>query len=125
MNLNRKKIEKKLSTATSELLHEKGYIAFVDVFMKLGYLSKKDYENWRFKKVPYLEKVIFVNLGKINFIMKTVRQNSANGNLKASKTVYKSWGKGSKKSLRFSKSGEINIEEAYSTHFVKPKESTS
>ena len=105
----------------SDLLKEKGYISFVDIFMKLGKLSKEDYEKWRFKKVPYLEKVIKVNLNKISFVMKTVQRNSKKGGLIKSKTVYKSWGKGAKSLLCFSKSGNSNIEEAYSTHFLKPK----
>ena len=49
----RRDLERALSPITSELLREKGYIGFVDVFMKLGYLSQSDYENWRFKRVPY------------------------------------------------------------------------
>ncbi len=36
-------LERALSPITSELLREKGYICFVDVFMKLGYLSQSDY----------------------------------------------------------------------------------
>ena len=120
--MNRKELHKKLSTVTTELTREKGYISFVDVFMKLGYLDTKDYELWRMKKIPYLEKVIKVNLGKINFIMKSVPKNSLNGKLKPSWTGYKSWGKGNKIFLRFSKSGEENIERLYATHFVKQAE---
>ena len=90
MAMNRKQLQSKLSTVTSELLIEKGYISFVDVFMKLGYLDPKDYENWRMKRIPYLERVIKINLGKINFIMKTVHRNCLNGNLNPSWTGYKS-----------------------------------
>ena len=121
MNLNQKQILKKLSTATSKLMKEKGYISFVEVLIEMGYISKYDYESWRFKKVPYLEKVINVNLKKINFMLRTMQKNCMNGKLKPSKTVYKSWGKGTKILLRFSKSGDPHIEEAYSTHFVKLK----
>jgi hypothetical protein len=110
MALNRKQFQSKLSNVTSELMQEKGYISFVDVFMKLGYLDPKYYENWRMKQVPYLERVIKINLGKINFIMKTVRRNCLHGKLKPSWTGYKSWGKGRKINLRFSKTGEPNIE---------------
>jgi hypothetical protein len=39
-------------------------------------------------------------------------------------TVYKSWGKGKKVLLQFSKSGDPSLETAYATHFVKPKAST-
>ncbi len=119
MAQNRKQLQSKLSTVTSELLKEKGYISFVDVFMRLGYLDPKDYENWRMKRVPYLEQVIKINLGKINFIMKTVRRDSLHGKLNPSWTGYKSWGKGKKIAIRFSKTGEPNIEKAYGTHFVK------
>jgi hypothetical protein len=118
---NRQDIEKALGTITSELLKEKGYICFVDVLMKLGYLSKSDYENWRFRRVSTLERVLRVNLSRINFIMKTVRRNSLNGHLKPSMTVYKSWGKRKKTLLQFSKSGDPTIETAYATHFVQPK----
>jgi hypothetical protein len=118
---NRQDLERALSTVTSELLKEKGYLSFIDVLMKLGYLSKSDYENWRFKRVSPLERVLTVNLSRINFIMKTVRRNSLNGHLKPSMTVYKSWGKDKKTLLQFSKSGDPAIETAYATHFVKPK----
>jgi hypothetical protein len=96
MALNRKQLDVKLGTVTSELLEEKGYISFVDVFMRLDCLDYKDYENWRMKRVPYLESVIKINLSKINSIMKTVRRNCLNGNLNPSWSAYKSWGKGKK-----------------------------
>lgn len=118
---NRQDLERELSTVTSELLQENGYIAFVDVFIKLGYLSQSDYENWRFRRVPYLERVLRLNLARINFIMKTVHRNSLGGQLKPSMTVYKSWGKGQKRRLQFSKSGHPTLETAYATHFVKSK----
>ena len=81
---NRQDLERALSTITSELLKEKGYLCFIDVFIKLGYLSKSDYENWRFKRVSPLERVLSLNLSRINFIMKTVRRNSVNGHLNPS-----------------------------------------
>ena len=42
--------------------HYRGYAAPVDVLMDIGVLSKQDYENWRFGKVPYLERVCKINL---------------------------------------------------------------
>jgi hypothetical protein len=119
--MNNSELHKKALQTTGPLLEEKGYIAFVDIFMKLGYLDVVDYEKWRRGQIPYLEKVIKVNLKKIQFVLKSVRQNCERGNLKASRTVYKSWGKGSKKSLRFSKTGAQHIEDLYSTHYLRPK----
>ena len=60
--MNNKDLLSKLGTVTSKLLKDKGYISFVDIFMELGYLNLKDYESWRMKRIPYLEKVIKINL---------------------------------------------------------------
>ena len=43
MARNRQDLVRALSAVTSELLKEKRYICFVDVLMKLDYLSKSDY----------------------------------------------------------------------------------
>ena len=118
--MNRQQLQSKLGTVTSKLLREKGHIAFVDVFIELGYLDPKEYVNWRMKRVPYLERVITVNLSRINLIMKTVRQNCHLGKCRESWTAYHSHGKGTKIALRFSKSGEESIERTYATHFLKP-----
>lgn len=120
--MNRRELKANTAGVVAKLLREKGHIAFVDVFMRLGYLSSQDYENWRRKRVPYLERVIQVNLGKINFIMKSVRAHCARGKLKPGWTAYKSWGRGNKTSLRFSKYGEDNVERAYATHFVMKRQ---
>jgi len=117
--MNNRELLHKLGKVSSQLLKDKGYISFIDIFLKLGYLNLKDYTNWRMKKIPYLEKVIKINLSKINLIMKSVRTNCINGKLKASWTYYKAWGKGAKSILRFSKTGNENIEKLYATHFLK------
>jgi len=121
-DMNRNDLLKQARIAADELLKEKGYISFIDVFMKLGYLDKKDYESWRMKKIPYLEKAIKINQAKISLIMKDIKNNSLNGNLKFSWTAYNSWGKGKKVRLIFSKSGNENIEKLYATHFLKKTE---
>lgn len=117
--MNRKEIEKRLSTVTSELLREKGYIAPLDVFIRLGWLDVKDYEDWRRRRVPYLEAVIQGSLSRMSFTMKLLHRNSLRGKLKPSWTGYCSWGKKRRRKLRFSKSGSPAIEEAYATHYVK------
>ncbi len=70
---------------------------------------------------PYMVKLIKVNLVKVTHMLRILQQNAKKGGLLASKTSYVSWGKGYRAPLRFSKSGDPNIEEAYSTHFHKPK----
>ena len=47
-----------------ELRKEDFVIKPVEVFQAMGLLSKKHLEDWRFGRIPYLEKVIQCNLGK-------------------------------------------------------------
>jgi len=122
--MNNRDLEKKINTITSDLLRKQEYISMIDVFVGLGYLASKDVEAWRMKRIPYLERCIHVNLGKISFIVKTVQKNSRRGKLKESYTAYKSWGKGAKQTLQFSKSGQAHIEKTYATHFLKPRPAT-
>lgn len=119
--MNRQDLEKKLDPILHSLLQTKGYICLVDVFIHLGYLTDKDVANWRFRKVPYLEKSISINLSKISFICKVVHADCKGGKLKASKTAYMCWVKGKREHLQFSKTGRKEIEEAYSTHYLAPK----
>jgi len=87
----------------------------------LGYLTKDDYEDWRFGRIDYLEKVCKVNLRKLTFINKLIRKYSAELALKSSWTAYNQFGKGTKRRLRFSKSGEKTIEDKYATHYIDTK----
>ena len=118
--MNRRELIKKMNEISSEVLREKGYISFIDILIRMGKLTKDDYEAWRFRRVPYLERAVRLNLSMLNFMLRTLHQNAKKGGLRPSKTVYVSWGKRPKTPLRFSKSGDPNIEEAYSTHFLRP-----
>ena len=116
--MNNIDLEKKIKRIISDLSDEKGYICSIDVLLGLDYLSKTDYEKWRNGQVDYLERVCQTNLGKLTTINKIIRQVAAKMNLVPSLTVYNKWGKGPKQKLRFSKSGDFNIEKAYSTYFL-------
>jgi hypothetical protein len=120
--MNRVELQKKVISAAYLLLKDKGYISQVELFLSLGILAKKDYEDWRFGRVPYLEKVCKMSLSKLSFIAKEFRAFARQNNLKPSLTVYHRWGaKGHKIPLRFSKYGDAKIEAAYATHFVGRK----
>lgn len=102
-----------------QLIWEKGYASPLDLFLKMEKVSPKLVEEWRLGRVPYLERVLHGNLGQFSFIMKEFRKTAREINLKESYTAYMSWGKGSKRPLRFSKSGNDQVERHYSTHYVK------
>jgi hypothetical protein len=117
--MNRAELVASANRASSELLRQKGFISFVDVLIHMGKLTKEDYESWRLKRIPYLERAIRLNLSQLSHLLRSLRQNAVTGRLKPSRTAYMSWGKGPKRPLQFSKSRHPRIEEAYATHFVK------
>ncbi len=122
MSPNRNELVEQMKEAASQLLREKGYVAFADVLMHMGKLTKDDHDAWRFGKVCCMEELITINLSKISHLLRAFQQHAQASGLRPSKTAYVSWGKGPKRLLRFSKSGAPSIEEAYATHFLKPRE---
>ena len=111
-----KNMSEKVHSSINRQCHEKGFAAPVDVLIEIGVLDRKKYEDWRRGRVPYLEAVCVSNLHKLSEIMKTVKTYAKENDLKMSVADYRQWGNKSRK-LRFSKSGNPNIEKAYATHY--------
>ena len=123
--MNNIELQKKVHTAMHTLINEKNVASPAEVLIRIGVLSKADYENWRLGKVPYLERVCQVNLGKLATINREIRAYAKKTNLKASWTDYRQWAvkkkhghKPQKPRLRFSKSGDEQIERLYATHYI-------
>ena len=110
----------------SRQCNERGYAAPVDVLMDIGALSKKSYEDWRYGRVDYLERVCTINLHKLFSVLHQMKAYAGRAGLKPSFCYYKRWGVKKKNGqghtpvipLRFSKSGNEYIERIYATHFV-------
>ena len=116
--MNSVDLEKKIKKLVHSLRYEKGYVCAIDILIRLDYLSKKDYEDWRFGRVNYLESVCKTNLSKLTFINKTIRKTANELQLESSWTGYYQYGKNKEHRLTFSKSGQRKIENAYSTHYI-------
>jgi hypothetical protein len=71
-------------------------------------------------RVPYLEQVMVAGLPKISAAMRVFRSWTESAGLRPSETVYVSWTR-DRRQLRFSKSGNPNIERAYRTHWLWPQ----
>ena len=104
--------------AVTAILERKLFISPIEILIETDRLDKKLYEDWRFGRIPYLERVTNGGLGMLNRIVKIIQLHCHERGLKPSHTVYNRWGKGPKTLLRFSKSGDDKLEIAYSTHWV-------
>jgi hypothetical protein len=110
----------RIARAVAAILTEGKVVAPVDVLVRMDLLAPADLESWRFGRVPYLEKVIQGNLTRLGRLLRILRMHAHDLNLKPSFTAYIRWGKGPKQRLRFSKTGDPRVEEAYATHLIWP-----
>lgn len=104
--------------AVGKILARTDVVAPTEILIEMGNLSQKNYEAWRKGKVPFLERVFEGNLSKANRILRIIGFHAHDLNMVPRNTHYHQWGKGKKRALRFSKSGDKKIEEAYSRHYL-------
>ena len=104
--------------AVGKILARTDVIAPSEILIEMGNLSNNNYEAWRKGRVPYLERVFEGNLSKASRILRIIGFHAHDLNMVPRQTVYHQWGKGKNRVLRFSKSGNPNLERAYSCHYV-------
>ena len=119
--MDNKNLKGQVYNAMYQNLLKKGWVAPVDILLGMGVLSQADYENWRFGRIDFLERVCKANLRQLSRIMHEARVYAMQHGLKNSWTCYHQWGKHKERRLRFSKSGDEKIEHSYATHFVDAK----
>lgn len=106
--------------AVDEILASGKVVTPVDILVAIGILDRKRIEDWRRGRTPYLERVIEGNLMRLSSLLRILRYHAHDLKLKPSWTAYLHRGKGPKQRLRFTRTGDPKIEEAYATHFVWP-----
>lgn len=112
-------IEQRVARAAEEALQDHGYVAPVDVLVAMGWLLPVHRDHWRQGRIPYLEQVVQVGLGRVTTAMRALPRWAHEQGLQPSETRYDARTR-SRKTLRFSASGEPSIERAYRTHWVSP-----
>lgn len=109
----------RIERAVAELLAKGDVVAPVDVLVGMGLVRSEQLVEWRRGQIAYLERVVTCNLSRVSRILRILRFHAHDLNLKPSFTVYNRHGKGPKQRLRFSKTGDPNLEKAYATHLVR------
>jgi hypothetical protein len=110
----------RIERVVAEQLAKGNVVAPVDVLIGIGLVRPEHLADWRRGRVAYLEHTINCNLSRLSRLLRILRFHAHDLNLKPSLTVYKRHGKGPRQQLRFSKTGDRNLEAAYATHFIRP-----
>ncbi|WP_459938587.1 hypothetical protein [Desulfonatronum parangueonense] len=109
------KLYPRVVRAVASLLRDSDEISPVAEFMQTGNLAPKDYEAWRRGQVPCLERVFQGNLSKANRYLRILRFHVHDLNMVPSRHTYRQYG--TKRTLRFSLSGDPGVEQACARHF--------
>lgn len=111
---NEQELRRRVIDAGSRAVKEKGWVSSIDVLVGLGWLTPKNVGDWRRGQVPFLERVVTAGLGRVSTAMRLFHEWSAQQGWTPSRTEFGS----AHRPLRFSKSGQPNIEDRYRTHWV-------
>jgi hypothetical protein len=116
---NEKRLEQQVVGVAEAALAEREFVTPIEVLVGLGWLQPRRVQEWRQGRVAYLEAVVEAGLGKISTALRLFRRWARSRGLKPSETGYVERSRG-RRPLRFSKSGDPEIERAYRTHWVSP-----
>lgn len=105
--------------AVAEVMGASKIVSPVEVLIAMQRLDRKQYEDWRFGRIAYLERVLVGNLSKANRILRILALHAADLQLTPSWTAYCRWGKrGHRARLRFSRFDDAKVERADATHYL-------
>jgi hypothetical protein len=122
-NFREDRLFPQIERAVAAILQRGEMVAPVDVLVEMDLLAPEHLDDWRRGRVQYLERVIRSNLTKLSRLMRILRFHAHDLKLVPSLTAYMRWSKGPKRRLRFTKTGDPKLEEAYARHFVWPGKS--
>ena len=105
--------------AVDAILARQESVSPTELFVEMGLLSVPAIEEWRAGRLPFLERAIQCNLSAASRILRLLRMHAHDLNLRQSGIVYVRRTRGVRLRLRFTKSGDLKLEEAYACHFVK------
>jgi hypothetical protein len=117
---NRADIDRRVVRAAEVAVAKRKFVTAIDVLVGVGSLEPRRVDEWRRGRVDYLERVAVANLGKVSTAMRSFRGWAQARGLKPSETAYVARTR-DRRPLRFSKSGDPEIERAYRTHWVAPE----
>ena len=107
----------RVARAMQELLASNSPVSAPAVFVRIGMLSEEHLQAWRIGKVPYLERVITGSLGKTNRVVRIISFHAHDLKLPPSPPHAAGPIKHNGRPLRFCKTGERRVEEAYKRVF--------
>lgn len=119
MSQRETKVEARVARAAAAALERQQYVTALDVLVDIGWLAPAHLDDWRHRRIPFLEAAVQAGLPKISAAMRAFRAWAATAGLRPSETAYVARSVG-REPLQFSRSGDAALERAYRTHWISP-----
>jgi len=110
----------RVARAAEAVLAKQRHVSAIDVFCRLGWLDATLVEQWERGQVGSLEEVTRSGLPRISEAMNHFRSWAEAKGLTPSETAYVARTP-QRQTLRFSRSGNPDMEKAYRTHWISPQ----
>ena len=107
----------RVAQAAAAALEARGYVSAIDLMKGLGWLTQARVDEWRQRRIPFLEAGIPTHPARVSSAMSLFAEWVAKANLKPSETGYVA----GRQPLRFTQSGAPELERAYRTHWLSPE----
>jgi hypothetical protein len=117
-------LEQRVLRAAEAALAERRFVSPIDVLVGLGWLPPARLDEWRQGRVDCLERALTVDPSKFSSAMRVLRHWAHRRGLVPTETAYVARTR-DRRSLRFSTSGDPDIEQAFRTHWLSPELSAS
>jgi len=113
-------LERRVIRAAEAALAERQAVSPLDLLVALGWLAPSHVDLWREGRVESLEDLMSVSRAKLSTAMAIVQRWARGHRLIASETAYVARTP-DRRTLRFSDSGDPDVERGYRTHWVSPE----
>jgi len=113
-------LERRVAMAAEETLGDRQYVCAIDVIVGLGWLSPRTVDAWRRGQLASLEDAMQVAPDRLAKALELVRDWAQDRGLHASEATYLARTR-ERRALRFSRSGDRDVEGAYRTHWLAPE----
>ena len=117
---NQDALKQRVLQAAENALADHGYVSLIDLFTGMRLLEPVHVESWRKGRIDFLERMLQGSANKIAFSQSVFRQWVREKGLQPSETRYLRAGRDGPVELRFTVSGDPEIEKTCRTHFVSP-----
>lgn len=113
-------LEGRVARAAEAVLARQRYVSALDVLLAIGWLAPSHLAEWRQGRIECIEQALQAKPTRVAQAMRTLREWAQRQGLAPSEIAYTARTR-DRRPLRFSPSGDPEVERAHRTHWISPE----